>query len=94
MEAPCPDSSRPWAPTSPIELPAGDDWIFEVKWDGVRGLAYIDDGALAIYTRNDNRCEQQYPELQVLPHYIDAEQAILDGEIAVLDAQGRLEVSN
>jgi bifunctional non-homologous end joining protein LigD len=69
-------------------IPRGGNWIYEVKWDGVRGLIYIDDGALAIYTRNNNRCERQYPELQVLPHYIDAQQAILDGEIVALDPRG------
>ncbi len=54
----------------------------------VRGLVYIDDGSVAIYTRNNNRCERQYPELQVLPHYIKAKQAILDGEIVVMNERG------
>ncbi len=70
------------------KLPKGEDWIFEIKWDGVRGLVYINDGKIAIYTRNENRCEKQYPELLVLPHYIKAKQAILDGEIVVMDAKG------
>jgi bifunctional non-homologous end joining protein LigD len=70
------------------KLPRGGDWVFEVKWDGVRGLVYIDDGKLTIYTRNQNRCEKQYPELLVLPHYLKAKQAILDAEIVVMDAQG------
>src|SRR5580704_2903628 len=69
-------------------IPHGDKWMFEVKWDGVRGLCHISDSSLTIYTRNNNRCERQYPELQVLPHYIDAEQAIVDGEVVVLDAKG------
>ncbi len=69
-------------------LPKGADWIFEVKWDGVRGLVFIDGGSMKIFTRNNNRCERQYPELQVAPHYIEAEQAILDGEIVVLDDKG------
>ena len=68
--------------------PAGADWLFEVKWDGVRGLVYIDNQSLSIYTRNNNRCDRQYPELQVLPHFIAARQAILDGEIVVLDSHG------
>jgi bifunctional non-homologous end joining protein LigD len=70
------------------QTPAGPEWLFEVKWDGVRGLVYIDNQQLAIYTRNNNRCERQYPELQVLPHFVEAKQAILDGEIVALDAQG------
>ncbi|MEP6716913.1 MAG: DNA ligase D, partial [Terriglobia bacterium] len=78
----------PMGATMAATLPNGPDWIFEVKWDGVRGLVHIDRGALSIYTRNNNRCERQYPELGVLPHYINADQAILDGEIVVLDAKG------
>src|ERR1700722_5640329 len=68
--------------------PRGDNWVFEIKWDGVRGLCFIEDGELRILSRNGNRCERQYPELSVLPHYVDAGQAILDGEIAVLDERG------
>jgi bifunctional non-homologous end joining protein LigD len=70
------------------KVPKGDDWIFEVKWDGVRGLIYLQNSAITIYTRNNNRCERQYPELLVLPHYLDAEEAIVDGEIVVLDERG------
>jgi bifunctional non-homologous end joining protein LigD len=68
--------------------PRGDNWLFEIKWDGVRGLCFIEDGELRILSRSGNRCERQYPELSVLPHYVDAQQAILDGEIAVLDERG------
>ena len=70
------------------KLPKGPDWVYEIKWDGVRALVYIDHGNLSILTRNNNRCERQYPELQVLPHYIDARQAVVDGEIVVLDDKG------
>ena len=69
--------------------PAGDQWLYEIKWDGVRAVCFIEDGQVQIYSRTGNRCTQQYPELSVLPHYINATSAILDGEIAVLDEQGR-----
>jgi len=68
--------------------PGGSGWLFEIKWDGVRGLCFVENGEVRILTRNGNRCERQYPELSVLPHYLDSEQAILDGEIAVLDERG------
>jgi bifunctional non-homologous end joining protein LigD len=70
------------------KLPSGPDWIFEIKWDGVRALCFIENAQITIHTRNNNRCERQYPELSVIPHYIDAESAILDGEIVVLDPKG------
>lgn len=88
VRAPMPGFFEPMGATLTDQLPKGAEWIFEVKWDGVRGLTFIDKGALTIYTRNNNRCERQYPELQVVPHYIEAEQAILDGEIVVLDSKG------
>jgi len=88
VPAPMPEFFEPMGATIAEQLPKGPEWIFEVKWDGVRGLAFIDNGHLSIYTRNNNRCERQYPELQVLPHYLDAEQAVLDGEIVVLDGKG------
>ncbi|MGH9613908.1 MAG: non-homologous end-joining DNA ligase, partial [Bryobacteraceae bacterium] len=69
--------------------PAGKDWLYEVKWDGVRAICFVQDGKLHIESRSGKRCEQQYPELQVLPHYVDASEAIFDGEITVLDSQGR-----
>ncbi len=88
VEAPMPGFFAPMGAALAERLPKGKDWIFEVKWDGVRGLLHISHGALTIYTRNNNRCENQYPELQVIPHYIDAQEAILDGEIVALDQQG------
>jgi bifunctional non-homologous end joining protein LigD len=69
--------------------PKGDEWLYEVKWDGVRAICFVDANQLRIFSRNQKRCEQQYPELSVLPHYLKASSAILDGEIAVLDEQGR-----
>ena len=85
---PLPAEIAPMMATLADRPPHGDDWLFEIKWDGVRGLCFIENGELRILSRNGNRCERQYPELSVLPHYIEAEQAILDGEIAVLDENG------
>src|SRR3954453_23761759 len=69
-------------------LPKGKGWLHEIKWDGVRTLAWINDGSLCLFTRNNNRCDRQYAELHLLPHYVDAETAIIDSEIVVLDAKG------
>ena len=68
--------------------PMGSSWILEVKWDGIRALCYLKNGDLEVYTRNGNRCERQYPELTTLPHNVRCQNAILDGEIAVIDSQG------
>ncbi len=68
--------------------PRGDEWLFEVKWDGVRALAFVDQENVHLQARSGIRCERQYPELAVIPHQLAARQAILDGEIAVLDPKG------
>ncbi len=68
--------------------PSGPDWLYEIKWDGVRAICYIENGRLRMLTRNNHAMERQYPELSVLPHHIKAKTAILDGEIAVLDTRG------
>jgi bifunctional non-homologous end joining protein LigD len=68
--------------------PAGEDWIYEVKWDGVRAICFLKDGAVRMVSRKGNAMDQQYPELSILPHHIAATTAILDGEIAALDEHG------
>jgi bifunctional non-homologous end joining protein LigD len=65
------------------------DWLFEIKWDGVRALAFIHNGGLKLRARSGNDITLQYPDLHHLPSAITSSQAILDGEIAVLDSHGR-----
>jgi bifunctional non-homologous end joining protein LigD len=68
--------------------PSSEEWLFEIKWDGVRAICYIDTGSLQIFSRRGNAIDKQYPELSVLPHHVRASTAILDGEIAALDPRG------
>ena len=69
--------------------PPGDDWLYRGEMGRRAGAVLHRRPAVRILSRAGNRCEQQYPELSVLPHYVKASSAILDGEIAVLDANGR-----
>jgi bifunctional non-homologous end joining protein LigD len=64
------------------------NWLFEIKWDGVRVLARIENGALTLRSRTGVDIAKRYPELASLPDALAARQAILDGEIVALDAQG------
>ena len=68
--------------------PRGDGWLFEIKWDGVRAIAFIDQEEVRLQSRSGIRCERQYPELATIHHSIAANTAVLDGEIAVLDEKG------
>ncbi len=69
--------------------PADPDWIYEVKWDGFRSLCFIENGRVRLRSRNHNPLDAFFPELSVLPECLQAESAIVDGEIVCLDPQGR-----
>ena len=45
--------------------PVNKDYVFELKWDGIRALIALEDGQLKIRTRNQNDVTQQFPELQI-----------------------------
>ena len=88
-EAPLPASLDAMLATVVTDPPKGSHWLYEIKWDGVRALCLIKHGKLEIETRRGNRCEKQYPELSNLPAHVNAKVAWLDGEICVLDEEGR-----
>ena len=83
-----PAAIEPMKAVSADRPPRGGDWLFEVKWDGVRAIAFIEDEEVRLQSRSGIRCERQYPELAVIPHQMAAQRVVLDGEIAVLDEKG------
>ena len=79
---------QPMEPISVTNMVTGEDWIHEIKWDGIRGLSYIEDGHLQIYTKRGNERTAYYPELSDIITLLGAKQAILDGEIVIFDDAG------
>jgi bifunctional non-homologous end joining protein LigD len=74
------------------ELPPAEedaDWAYEMKWDGVRTVAYVDGGRLRLLSRNDRDVTQTYPEVRGLAEQLGSVPAVLDGEVVALDAAGR-----
>ena len=72
------------------ELPAKDEgWAAEIKWDGVRAIAYCRPGRLTLQTRNLNDVTSQYPEVRRLTRQLGMCEAVLDGEIVAFDDEGR-----
>jgi bifunctional non-homologous end joining protein LigD len=71
----------------------GEDWLFEIKWDGYRAVAFIESGKVRLVSRNQNDLTARYPELADLPRFIKAKTAILDGEVVALDSEGRASFS-
>jgi bifunctional non-homologous end joining protein LigD len=89
IKRPMPAEIHPMLATS-IEKPFdGADWLFEIKWDGYRAVAFIADGKVRLISRNQNELTPRYPELEDLPRSVQAKTAILDGEVVALDDQGR-----
>ncbi len=72
------------------ETPFDDpNWLFEIKWDGYRAVAFIENGSVRLVSRNQNDLTARYPELRDLAKFVTGKNAILDGEVVVLDEQGR-----
>jgi bifunctional non-homologous end joining protein LigD len=67
---------------------SAEGWLYELKYDGVRALASIESGALLLVGRKGRDETARYPELGAIPRGIKARQAILDGEIVVVDERG------
>lgn len=63
-----------------------DGWLFEPKWDGIRGIVTWDGSAISIRTRNDTEIADRYPELTDLD---GLRPCVLDGEIIAFDDHGR-----
>ncbi len=86
---PMPSVIHPMLATSAEEPFDDPKWLFEIKWDGYRAVAFIEDGKLRLMSRTQNDLTAQFAELKDLPRYVKAKNAILDGEIVALDADGR-----
>jgi bifunctional non-homologous end joining protein LigD len=72
------------------QLPADDaGWAFEIKWDGVRAIAYSTPGELRLESRNLNEITDSYPELARIGRDLGSHQAVLDGEIVAFGEDGR-----
>jgi bifunctional non-homologous end joining protein LigD len=89
VRAPMPAAICPMLATVVDEPFDSADWLYEIKWDGYRAIAFVDAGRVRLVSRNQNDLTAQYPELTVLAERLRARQAILDGEICALDAEGR-----
>jgi bifunctional non-homologous end joining protein LigD len=70
-------------------VPRDDEhWGFEMKWDGMRALAVIEDGTVSLSSRAGNDASTRFPELQGIGRALGGVDAVLDGEIVALDDAG------
>src|SRR5207245_2222732 len=88
-QAPMPQTLRPMSATL-VDAPFDDErWLFEVKWDGVRVLAFVDNGTTRLQSRTGHSANDRYPEVAGLSRLLTLKQAIVDGEVVALDPDGR-----
>jgi bifunctional non-homologous end joining protein LigD len=87
--APLPQRIEPMLATLATKAFDDPDWLFEIKWDGFRVQAVVDGGKARVWTRNLNDAAAYFPKLLANPaRWIEAEQAIVDGEVVALDEHG------
>ena len=75
--------------SSAARLPEGDQWSYEVKWDGYRTLAVKDGARVTLLSRNLKDATAQYPRVARAVEQIRETSAMLDGEIVAIDEHGR-----
>jgi bifunctional non-homologous end joining protein LigD len=93
VRRPMPTAVHPMLAT-PVEKPFDNpEWLFEIKWDGYRAVSFFQDSKVRLVSRNQNNLTGEFPELHELSKSIKADNAVLDGEIVVLDDQGRASFS-
>ena len=83
-----PRSLEPMLATNEKRIPPGPGWGYELKWDGVRALAFVEDGAVRIAARRGADATARYPELAAIGPALDGHDAILDGEVVAFDDAG------
>ena len=79
----------PFEPVSADKIPEGPDWIYQVKWDGVRVLTYFDGKKIKLFNRHLNERTSIFPELKAIKSHLSAKSFIIDGEIIALNEEGK-----
>jgi bifunctional non-homologous end joining protein LigD len=92
-EAPMPRFIEPMKATLASKPFRDEDWLYELKWDGYRVEAVVRDGKVQLFTRNGHDAEVYFPRLLTPPTWIDAREAIVDGEVVALDERGHPDFS-
>jgi bifunctional non-homologous end joining protein LigD len=85
---------KPMLATLETHIPHGDDWTYEVKFDGFRAIAYIRGGECKLLSRNDNDLTGRFPEVaKALVKAVKSPNAVVDGEITRIDPAGKTSFS-
>ena len=81
---------KPMLATLAESLPPGDDWVYEVKWDGYRALGYVRGGEAKLVSRRGNDLNGRFPAIaKALEKAVRSPECVVDGEVCALDENGR-----
>src|SRR5262249_24965866 len=96
-EAPPARKTRLYGPmlaTLVKEVPHGDEWVYEVKWDGYRAVSYITGSDVVMRSRKGNDFTQKFDRVaREIPKAIKTPDCVIDGEVCALDENGRASFS-
>jgi bifunctional non-homologous end joining protein LigD len=85
---------RPMLATLDTRVPHGEDWTYEVKFDGYRAIAYVHAGECRLVSRNDNDLTGRFPEVaKAIVKAVKSPNAVVDGEVTRIDPSGRTSFS-
>jgi bifunctional non-homologous end joining protein LigD len=89
VKAEMPAELEPMLATLGTAVPSGTDWLYEVKWDGYRALCYIAGGKVRMLSRRGIKLDKQFATVaEALRQSVQADTAIIDGEVVALDENG------
>jgi bifunctional non-homologous end joining protein LigD len=85
---------KPMLATLETRVPHGEQWTYEVKFDGYRAVAYVHGGECRLVSRNDNDLTGRFPEVaKAVVKAVKSPNAIVDGEVTRIDPSGRTSFS-
>jgi bifunctional non-homologous end joining protein LigD len=87
QQTPMPQGIKPMLAVLTNESFDDEDWIFEIKWDGYRSLAFVEDGEVALISRNNNSFTERYTPVTDALQQLKVN-AVFDGEIVAVDEKG------
>jgi bifunctional non-homologous end joining protein LigD len=85
---------KPMLATPDTRVPHGEDWVYEVKFDGYRAIAYVRGGECKLVSRNDNDLTSRFSEVaKAIVKAVKTPNAVVDGEICRIDPEGKTSFS-
>ena len=80
---------EPMKPRRMEEPPPNGDWIYELKFDGIRAIAVKDGSKVNLISRNENELRTRFPEIADAVKKLSTQECVIDGEVVALDGKGR-----